>query len=131
MATKDFIIDTLKRRLEEAKVDATAERVGTVLEVSDGIARVSGLSGCMASEMLEFPGKDGGATTGVALNLEDEAVGAVILGDYQHLKEGDTVRSTGRILSLPVSDAMIGRVVDPLGRPLDGKGPIKNAKEYP
>ena len=131
MATKDFIIETLKKQIAEASVDAAVETVGEIAEVGDGIVRVSGLMNAMSSEMLEFPGVGGGKTYGVALNLEDETVGAVILGDYQHLKEGDTVTSTGKILSVPVSDAVIGRVVDPLGRPIDGRGDLKGGTEYP
>jgi F-type H+-transporting ATPase subunit alpha len=131
MATKELIIETLKKQIAGAEVEASVEKVGTVMEVSDGIVRVSGLSDAMSSEMLEFPGRDGQKTYGVALNLEAEMVGAVILGDYQHLKEGDTVKSTGRILSIPVGDAVIGRVVDPLGRPIDGKGELKTTKTYP
>ncbi len=139
MASKDFIIETLKRQIADANVEARVENVGTVLEVSDGIARVSGLSDAMSSEMLEFPGPATSLasdvarqkTYGVALNLEDETVGVVILGEYGHLKEGDTVRSTGKILSIPVSNAIVGRVIDPLGRPVDGKGPLKAEKEYP
>jgi F-type H+-transporting ATPase subunit alpha len=131
MATKDYIIESLKRQLADADVDANVEKVGTVLEVNDGIARISGLSNAMSSEMLEFPSNGEEKTYGVVLNLEDESVGAVILGEYKHLKEGDTVRATGRVLSIPVASSMLGRVVDPLGRPLDGKAPIKGEKDYP
>ncbi len=132
MATKDFIIETLKKQIAGAEVDAKAEKVGMIVESGDGVVRMSGLTEAMSSEMLEFPGPDGKEPTyGVALNLEEETVGAIVLGDAKHLKEGDTVRSTGKILSINVSDAFIGRVVDPLGRPLDGKGPIKGGKAYP
>jgi len=131
MATKDYIIETLKKQLKNVDLDTKVEKVGTVLEVSDGIVRVSGLSEVMSSEMLEFSEHEGKKTFGVALNLEEESVGAVILGEYAHIKEGDTVRSTGKILSVPVSDDHIGRVVDPLGRPVDGKGEIKSDKSYP
>jgi F-type H+-transporting ATPase subunit alpha len=132
MANKEFIIESLKKQIAGADVTAKAEKVGTVLEVQDGIARVSGLSDCMSSEMLEFPdAPDGAKTFGVALNLEDESVGAVILGGYQHLKEGDTVRSTGRILSINVSDDMIGRTVNPLGEVVDGLGALGGGKAYP
>ncbi len=132
MATKDFIIETLKKQIAGAEVDAKAERVGMIVESGDGVVRMSGLTEAMSSEMLEFPGPDGKEPTyGVALNLEEETVGAIVLGGAKHLKEGDTVRSTGKILSINVSDAFIGRVVDPLGRPLDGKGPIKGGKAYP
>ncbi len=132
MATKEFIIEALKKQISEASVDAKAEKVGTIVESGDGVVRMTGLTEAMSSEMLEFPGPDGKEPTyGLALNLEEETVGAIVLGESKHLKEGDTVRSTGKILSIDVSDAFIGRVVDPLGRPLDGKGPIKGGKSYP
>ena len=102
------------------------EEVGTVLEVTDGIARMSGLEKCQASEMLLFPG----GSVGVALNLEEETVGAVILGEYAHIQEGDTVKRTGKVLSVPVGDAFVGRVVNPLGEPIDGKGEIESSEEY-
>jgi F-type H+-transporting ATPase subunit alpha len=94
--------------------------VGTIVEVGDGIAQIYGLSGALASELLEFPG----GVMGMAFNLEEETVGALILGDYTGLKEGDQVKTTGRVVEVPVGDALIGRVVSPLGVPLDGKGPI-------
>jgi len=132
MATKEFIIEALKKQISEASVDAKAEKVGTIVESGDGVVRMTGLTEAMSSEMLEFPGPDGKEPTyGLALNLEEETVGAIVLGESKHLKEGDTVRSTGRILSIDISDAFVGRVVDPLGRPLDGKGPIKGGKSYP
>lgn len=101
--------------------------VGTVLQVGDGIARVYGLSKAMASEMLEFPG----STFGMVLNLEEDNVGVVIFGDYTHIKEGDQVKRTGRVASMPVSEAMLGRVISPIGEPRDGKGPIKIDKYLP
>ncbi|TVR44427.1 MAG: F0F1 ATP synthase subunit alpha [Planctomycetota bacterium] len=101
--------------------DIAVEEVGTILQVGDGIARISGLGNCLAGEMLEFPG----GNYGLALNLEEESVGSVILGDYRGLSEGDTVKRTQRVLEVPVGQGLLGRVVDPLGRPLDGKGPIK------
>jgi F-type H+-transporting ATPase subunit alpha len=132
MATKEFIIEALKKQISEASVDAKAEKVGTIVESGDGVVRMTGLTEAMSSEMLEFPGPDGKEPTyGLALNLEEETVGAIVLGEAKHLKEGDTVRSTGKILSIDISDAYVGRVVDPLGRPLDGKGPIKSGKLYP
>jgi len=132
MATKEFIIEALKKQIAEASVDAKAEKVGTIVESGDGVVRMTGLTEAMSSEMLEFPGPDGKEPTyGLALNLEEETVGAIVLGEAKHLKEGDTVRATGKILSIDVSDAFVGRVVDPLGRPLDGKGPIKGGKTYP
>jgi F-type H+-transporting ATPase subunit alpha len=120
MATKDFILETLKKEIDSLDVEAKVQKVGTVVEVADGIARMTGLSECMASEMLEFPG----GTFGVALNIEKETVGAMILGDFAHIKEGDEVKTTGRVLSIPVSDQMVGRVIDPLGNAIDGKGSI-------
>lgn len=125
MATKSQIIDALKTALEQFHVEIKQEEVGRVLSVGDGTARVSGLSSVKASEMLEFPGK----IYGVALNLEEEAVGAIILGDTSKIKEGDTVKTTGRILSIPISDEVLGRVLDPLGNPIDGKGSL-HAKQF-
>ena len=98
--------------------------VGTVVEVGDGIARVYGLSGAMASELLEFETHEGGVVMGMALNLEEESVGAVLLGPYTHIEEGNAVRTTGRIVEVPVGDALLGRVVNALGQPIDGKGDL-------
>ena len=138
MPDKSTVIEALKKQLSEFKSEAKMEHVGTVLEVGDGIARISGLSEAMASEMLEFPAgqrksASGGLESvyGVALNLEEGMIGAMILGEAVHIKEGDTVKSTGKVLSIPVGDAFIGRVVDPLGNPVDGKGPIKASASYP
>jgi len=125
--TKDYIIETLKQQIKDFKTGAKVEKVGTVQEVGDGIARVSGLSECMSSEMLDF----GNGIFGVALNLEEDTVGAVILGEYAGIKEGDTVKSTGRILEVPVGAGLVGRVVNPLGEAIDGKGTIKADKFYP
>ncbi len=124
-ATK--LIETLKEEVSSFAAEAKSQKVGTVIEVGDGIARMTGLSDCLAAEMLEF--SDG--VFGVALNLEEETVGAMILGDAGKIKEGDTVKRTGKILSVPVGEALVGRVVDPLGRPVDGKGPIKASAHYP
>lgn len=121
------IVEELKKSIAQFEKQVTVEEIGKVLEVGDGIARMSGLSKCQASEMLEFPG----GVFGVALNLEEETVGAVILGDYRHIKEGDTVKRTGRILSVPVGEDLIGRVVNPLGQPIDGGAPIKEKTFYP
>ncbi len=109
------------------------EEVGAIIEIGDGIAKVNGLTECQASEILEFMSaeKGGAKTFGVALNLEAETVGAMILGEFKHLKEGDIVKRTGRILSVPVADELIGRVVNPLGEPIDGGAPIKTSKYYP
>jgi F-type H+-transporting ATPase subunit alpha len=127
MTTKNDIIEALKSQVAAFKAETKEEQVGTVLSVGDGIARVSGLAQVQASEMLEFPG----GVFGVALNLEEETVGAIILGEAFGIKEGDTVKTTGRILSIPVSDAVVGRVVDPLGNPIDGKGKIAAKQTYP
>jgi F-type H+/Na+-transporting ATPase subunit alpha len=125
MATKTEIIDALKGALDNFHTETKQEEVGTVLSVGDGTATMTGLSNAKASEMLEFPG----GVMGVVLNLEEDGVGAVILGDASKIKEGDTVKTTGRILSVPISDDVIGRVLDPLGVPVDGKGKL-NAKDY-
>ncbi|MBE0595280.1 MAG: F0F1 ATP synthase subunit alpha [Gemmatimonadales bacterium] len=119
--------DVLLREIEAADLKALdTQEVGSVLEVKDGTARVYGLASAMAGEMLEFSASETGETiTGLALNLEEDNLGAVILGDYLQLREGDEVRCTGRVLEVPVGEALIGRVVDPLGNPLDGLGPIK------
>lgn len=124
---KDNIIAALKSRIENFETTTKAETVGTVLHVGDGIAKIAGLSNALASEMLEFEG----GVFGVALNLEQDSVGAVLLGEYSHIKQGDIVKSTGKILSVPVGDGLVGRVVNPLGEPIDDKGPIKADKYYP
>ena len=120
------IKDILLREIEAADLNALdVEEVGSVLEVKDGIARIYGLQKAMAGEMLEIQSSETGATiTALALNLEEDNIGAVVLGDYLQLKEGDEVRRTGRVLEVPVGPAMVGRVVDALGRPIDGQGPI-------
>src|SRR3989339_771165 len=121
------IVSELRKHIAEFEKTVEVEEVGTVIEIGDGIARMSGLSKCQSQEMLEFPGE----VYGVALNLEEETVGAVILGEYTKIKEGDTVKRTGRILSVPVADNIIGRVVNALGEPIDGKSAIKAEKFYP
>src|SRR5713226_1658733 len=109
--------------------DIDVREVGTVLEVKDGIARIYGLTSAMAGEMLEFTvSATGEKITGLALNLEEDNIGAVIFGDYLQLREGDEVRRTARVLEVPVGPAMVGRVVDALGRPVDGLGPIHTTK---
>src|SRR3989338_4345170 len=127
MTTKDDIISSLKERIAKFEHTAKEEQIGTVISVGDGIARLSGLSNVAASEMLEFPG----GTYGVALNLEEDEVGTIVLGDTSKIKEGDTVKALGRILSVPVSGSVLGRVVNPLGEPVDGKGEIKAEKYLP
>ncbi|MDP3900024.1 MAG: F0F1 ATP synthase subunit alpha [bacterium] len=129
--SKDFIIEQLKQQINDFSTDVAVEKIGTVAEVGDGIARVSGLSDALSSEMLAFEVSAGEVIYGVALNLEEDSVGAVILGDYLKIKEGDTVKSTGRILEVPVGEAVVGRVVNALGQPIDGKGEIKADKFYP
>ena len=116
----DEIASVLQSEIQQYQSHIDVREVGRVLEVGDGIARVYGLSGVMAGEMVEFPN----GITGLAINLEENSVGVIILGDYLAIEEGDEVRSTGRLLSVPVGDAVIGRVLDPLGNPLDGKGPL-------
>src|SRR3990172_2832021 len=118
------IVSVIKQQIEQFGLAAAMVDVGTVIEVGDGIARIHGLAAAKYNELLQFPNE----IVGIALNLEEDSVAAVILGDYASLKEGDEVRCTGRIAEVPVGDALIGRVVDPLGRPLDGKGAIKTDK---
>ena len=127
MSSINKIVEELKKNISSFKKQVEVEEVGKVVEVGDGIARMSGLNNCQANEMLEFPGQ----TYGVALNLEEETVGAVILGEFKHIKEGDEVKRTGKILSVPVGEQFIGRVVNPLGQPVDGKGDIKSKEFYP
>ena len=117
------ISELIKSRISGVGVGAEVRNQGTVISVTDGICRVHGLSGVMQGEMLEFPNN----TLGLALNLERDSVGAVILGEYEHISEGDPVKCTGRILEVPVGPELLGRVVNALGQPIDGKGPI-NAK---
>src|SRR5260221_512253 len=122
------ISELIKSRIEGLAGSSDIRNEGTVVSVTDGIVRVHGLSDVMQGEMLEFPaGKDGQPSFGLALNLERDSVGAVILGEYEHISEGDTVKCTGRILEVPVGPELIGRVVNALGQPIDGKGPV-NAK---
>ncbi len=128
--TKDFIIEQLKEQIADFKADAKKETVGYVTEVGDGIARISGLTDVMMSEMLEFK-TEGGKAYGVALNLEEDSVGAIILGDHTGVKEGALVKATRRILEVPVGNEMIGRVINPLGEAVDGKGDIDTGKHYP
>src|SRR5918992_2431745 len=118
----------IKDAIQQATDDVTITNVGTVISVGDGIANVYGLTRVMASELVQFPKSD---TIGLAFNLEEDAVGVIVLGEYKEIEEGDEVRATGRIASVPVGDALIGRVVDALGRPVDGKGPIQTDKTRP
>ena len=117
----------IKEQIKQYKNEVEISDFGTVIQVGDGISRIYGLSGCMAGELLEFPGE----IYGMALNLEEDNVGAVIMGPDKDIKEGDIVKPTGRIVEVPVGDALIGRVVNALGQPIDGKGPIKTDKARP
>ena len=123
----DDITARIREQIESFEAPIEVADVGSVISVGDGIARISGLANVMATELLEFPG----GVLGIALNLEENQVGAVILGDFEHIEQGDTVKSTGRIASVPVGDALIGRVVNAVGEPVDGKGPIQNDGFYP
>ncbi|MCL6612905.1 MAG: F0F1 ATP synthase subunit alpha [Peptococcaceae bacterium] len=127
------ISSIIRQQIDKYKAQIEMADVGTVIQVGDGIARVYGLEKCMAMELLEFPAPGPGEepTLGMALNLEEDNIGCVLLGAYTHIKEGDTVKRTGRIVSVPVGDALLGRVVNPLGRPLDGKGPIATDRFRP
>ncbi len=121
------ISSLIKARIEKFEAKAQARTEGTVVGLTDGICRVHGLSDVMQGEMIEFPGN----TYGLALNLERDSVGAVIMGEYKHISEGDTAKCTGRIMEVPVGDELIGRVVDALGTPIDGRGPIKTTETSP
>src|SRR5215204_6375140 len=123
----DEITSIIKSAIDAFDSGVETRNVGTVVEVGDGIAQIYGLDGALASEMLEFPN----GVMGLALNLEEETVGAVLLGDHNAIKEGDTVRTTGRVVEVPVGQALLGRVVDPLGRAIDDKGPITTTKSRP
>src|SRR2546423_12359728 len=117
------ISELIKSRIQTLDAGAQMRTQGTVVSVTDGICRIHGLSDALQGEMLEFPGN----TFGLALNLERDSVGAVVLGDYKHLAEGDTVKTTGRILEVPIGEGLLGRVVNALGQPIDGKGTVKNS----
>src|ERR1700745_2347463 len=121
------ISDLIKQRIEKFESVTEARNVGTIISVTDGITRIHGLADARYGEMLEFPGN----TFGLALNLEQDSVGAVVLGEYKHLREGDTVKTTERILEVPVGPELLGRVLDPLGAPIDGRGPVKAARTAP
>jgi F-type H+/Na+-transporting ATPase subunit alpha len=124
----DEIAKVLRERIEGLGAEAAdLSEVGTVLSVADGIARVHGLENCMSLEMLELPHD----VTGLALNLEQDNVGVVLFGEWEKVVEGDTVKRTGKLLQIPVGDALLGRMVDPLGRPLDNKGEINTSEMRP
>src|SRR6201990_209153 len=121
------ISELIKSRIQNLGGTVEARTQGTVISVTDGICRVHGLADVMQGEMLEFPGN----TFGLALNLERDSVGSVVLGEYEHITEGDTVKCTGRILEVPVGNELLGRVVNALGQPIDGKGPVNAKKTAP
>jgi len=121
------ITSILKQRIEQYDVETDLSEVGSVLQVGDGIARVHGLESCVALERLEFEH----GVVGIAFNLEEDNVGVALFGEWQHVREGEPVRRTGRVMAVPVGDGMLGRVVDPLGQPLDGQGPIESATMRP
>ena len=121
------IVSVIKEQIEHFGISTTMVDVGTVVEVADGVARIYGLRGAKYNELLEFPHD----IMGLALNLEEDTVGAGILGEYSHIKEGDEVRCTGKVAEVPVGSELIGRVITPLGVPIDGKGPIKTTKARP
>src|SRR6187431_927082 len=123
----DEIASVIQAEIEKYESAIDVREVGTVLEVGDGIARVYGLSNIMAGEMVEFPT----GVRGLAFNLEENSVGVIILGDCLKIEEGDEVKALGRLLSVPVGEAVLGRVLDPLGNPLDGKGPVKTTERRP
>src|SRR5215210_1203298 len=121
------LLQEIEAQISGVKTSVNKQNVGVVRECSDGVAKIEGLTDCMANEMLDF----GNGTIGLALNLEETEVGAIILGDYLKVAEGSEVKTTGKLLSVPVGKGLLGRVVDCLGRPVDGKGPIKETAFYP
>ena len=121
------LLQEIEAQINGAKASVTRQNIGQIREISDGVCKIEGLSDCMANEMLDF----GGGIIGLALNLEETEVGAIIMGDYTSLHEGSEVKTTGKLLSVPVGKGLLGRVVDVLGRPLDGKGPIQSTAFYP
>src|SRR6058998_2950323 len=121
------ITSILKQRIEQFDVETDLTEVGTVLQVGDGIARIHGLENCVALEMLELEH----GVVGLAFNLEEDNVGAALFGQWQHVKEGQPVRRTTRVASVPVGEGLLGRVVDPLGNPLDGGGPLDTSETRP
>jgi F-type H+-transporting ATPase subunit alpha len=125
----DEISSLIKSKIENYEVELTVSNIGTVIEVGDGIARIFGLRQAMSQELVEF--QDGRGTIGMVLNLEEDNVGVVIFGEYQHIEEGMIVKTTGKIASVPVGEGLLGRVIDPLGRPMDGKGSLNTEKIRP
>ncbi|MCK5491017.1 MAG: F0F1 ATP synthase subunit alpha, partial [Candidatus Pacebacteria bacterium] len=127
MKMNSHIIENLKQQIAQTKLETQVEKIGKVVKIADGVATLDGLTEVMSGELLEFPND----IFGVALNLEEDSIGAMILGNYLKIKEGDVVKSTGRIMEVPVGENLIGRVVNALGVPIDGKGEIKTDKFYP
>src|SRR5229473_2092694 len=121
------LLQDIEAQIAGAKTTAARQNVGIVREIGDGVAKIEGLTDAMLNEMLDF----GGGVTGIALNLEETEVGAIVLGDYTSVKEGQEVRTTGRLLQVPVGKGLLGRVVSVLGQPVDGKGPVKSETSYP
>src|SRR2546427_12374012 len=121
------LLQEIEAQIAGVKTAVAKQNVGTVREIGDGVAKIEGLTDAMLNEMLDF----GNGVTGLALNLEETEVGAIILGDYTGVKEGQEVRTTGRLLQVPVGKGLLGRVVNPLGQPVDGKGPVKSETAYP
>src|ERR1700689_4749975 len=120
------VLDQIRQESAKLEPGATKRNAGRIVTLADGVAKLDGLSAVMYNEMIEFPG----GVFGIALNLEEDEVGAIILGDYAHLKEGDEGKTTGRLLSVPVGKGLLGRVVDAIGRPIDGKGPIASTETF-
>jgi len=120
------VLEQIQQEIAKLETGSTQRNVGRIVSLADGVAKLDGLSAVMYNEMIEFPG----GVFGIALNLEEDEVGAIILGDYAHLKEGDEGKTTGRLLSVPVGKALLGRVVDAIGRPVDGKGPLATSQTY-
>src|SRR5947199_6871098 len=121
------LLQDIEAQISGAKTAVARQNVGIVREIGDGVAKIEGLTDAMLNEMLDF----GNGVVGLALNLEETEVGAIILGDYTSIQEGQEVRTTGRLLQVPVGKGLLGRVVDVLGKPLDGKGPVQSEVNYP
>ncbi|MFH1430103.1 MAG: F0F1 ATP synthase subunit alpha [Candidatus Uhrbacteria bacterium] len=128
---QNHLVEQLRKKIETFSADTGAEEIGVVTDVGDGIVHASGLANVMASEMVEFVREGGEPISGVVLNLDEDSVGCIVLGEAHHIREGDRVRGTGNVLSMPVGEAFVGRVVDPLGQPIDGKGPIESTERLP
>src|SRR5262244_2057577 len=121
------LLQEIEAQIAGVKTAVAKQNVGVVREIGDGVAKIEGLTDCMANEMLDF----GNGVTGLALNLEETEVGAIILGEYTKIEEGAEVKTTGKLLQVPVGKGMLGRVVNALGQPVDGKGPVKSDVAYP